>query len=59
MSLATFSTADVILLITMNSLSFWKSFCIYFVSVILSKRGIKDGKDSFLGKFNYYKDSDG
>ncbi|EPE35900.1 CBS-domain-containing protein [Glarea lozoyensis ATCC 20868] len=41
------STADVKLLTSSASLPLLKSTCIHFVSVILSERGIGDGKDSF------------
>ncbi|KAG0647416.1 sds23 [Hyphodiscus hymeniophilus] len=41
------STADVKLLTTTSSLPLLKSSCIHFISVILSERGIGDGKDSF------------
>jgi hypothetical protein len=44
------STADVKLLTTTSSLPLLKNSCIHFVSVILSERGIGDGKDSFPGK---------
>ena len=46
------STADVKLLTTTSSLPLLKSSCIHFISVILSERGIGDGKDSFPGRFN-------
>ncbi|KAG9231047.1 hypothetical protein BJ875DRAFT_133272 [Amylocarpus encephaloides] len=41
------SIADVKLLTSSSSLPLLKSTCIHFVSVILSERGIGDGKDSF------------
>ncbi|TAQ88268.1 hypothetical protein B7494_g3440 [Chlorociboria aeruginascens] len=41
------STADVKLLTHSSSLPLLKSTCINFISVILSERGIGDGKDSF------------
>jgi len=41
------STADVKLLTKTSSLPLLKSSCIHFISVILSERGIGDGKDSF------------
>ncbi|KAL2072111.1 hypothetical protein VTL71DRAFT_11454 [Oculimacula yallundae] len=41
------STADVKLLTNSSSLPLLKSSCIHFISVILSERGIGDGKDSF------------
>ncbi|CZR64309.1 related to CBS-domain protein Sds23p [Phialocephala subalpina] len=41
------STADVKLLTNSSSLPLLKSTCIHFISVILSERGIGDGKDSF------------
>ncbi|KAH8687155.1 hypothetical protein BGZ60DRAFT_362999 [Tricladium varicosporioides] len=41
------STADVKLLTSSSSLPLLKSTCIHFVSVILSERGMSDGKDSF------------
>lgn len=44
------STADVKLLTSSASLPLLDSTCIHFVSVILSERGIGDGKDSFPGK---------
>lgn len=44
------STADVKLLTSSSSLPLLKSTCIHFVSVILSERGMSDGKDSFPGK---------
>lgn len=44
------STADVKLLTNSSSLPLLKSSCIHFISVILSERGIGDGKDSFPGK---------
>ena len=44
------STADVKLLTNTSSLPLLKSSCIHFISVILSERGIGDGKDSFPGK---------
>jgi CBS-domain-containing membrane protein len=45
------STADIKLLTTTSSLPLLKSSCIHFISVILSERGIGDGKDSFPGEF--------
>jgi hypothetical protein len=45
------STADVKLLTNTSSLPLLKSSCIHFISVILTERGIGDGKDSFPGKF--------
>jgi hypothetical protein len=44
------STADVKLLTNSASLPLLKASCIHFVSVILSERGVNDGKDSFPGK---------
>ena len=44
------STADVKLLTNSSSLPLLQSSCIHFISVILSERGIGDGKDSFPGK---------
>lgn len=44
------STVDVKLLTNSSSLPLLKSSCIHFISVILSERGIGDGKDSFPGK---------
>lgn len=44
------STADVKLLTKTSSLPLLQSSCIHFISVILSERGIGDGKDSFPGK---------
>ncbi|CAG8979586.1 hypothetical protein HYALB_00010787 [Hymenoscyphus albidus] len=41
------STADVRLLTSSASLPLLKSTCIHFVSVILSERGMNDGKDTF------------
>ncbi|TVY64220.1 Protein sds23, partial [Lachnellula suecica] len=41
------STADVKLLTNSASLPLLKNTCIHFVSVILSERGVNDGKDSF------------
>lgn len=41
------STADVKLLTKSSSLPLLQSSCIHFISVILSERGIGDGKDSF------------
>ncbi|KAK6582554.1 hypothetical protein PZA11_004962 [Diplocarpon coronariae] len=41
------SMADVKLLTNSSSLPLLKSTCIHFISVILSERGIGDGKDSF------------
>ncbi|PBP25249.1 CBS domain containing protein [Diplocarpon rosae] len=41
------STADVKLLTNSSSLPLLKSTCIHFISVILSERGIGDGKDSY------------
>jgi CBS domain-containing protein len=41
------STADVKLLTNSSSLPLLKNTCIHFISVILSERGIGDGKDSF------------
>lgn len=41
------STADVKLLTNSSSLPLLSSSCIHFISVILSERGIGDGKDSF------------
>lgn len=46
------STADVKLLTNTSSLPLLKSSCIHFISVILSERGIGDGKDPFPGKFS-------
>ena len=43
------STADVKLLTNSSSLPLLKNTCIHFISVILSERGIGDGKDSFPG----------
>ena len=45
------STADVKLLTNTSSLPLLKATCIHFISVILSERGIGDGKDSFPGRF--------
>jgi CBS-domain-containing membrane protein len=44
------STADVKLLTTTSSLPLLKSSCFHFISVILSERGIGDGKDAFPGE---------
>lgn len=44
------SSADVKLLINSASLPLLQNTCIHFVSVILSERGMVDGKDSFPGK---------
>ncbi|KAM3086380.1 cell separation during budding [Clarireedia jacksonii] len=41
------STADTRLLTNTSSLPLLQSTCIHFISVILSERGIGDGKDSF------------
>ncbi|KAH8819452.1 hypothetical protein F5884DRAFT_661239 [Xylogone sp. PMI_703] len=41
------STADVRLLTNSSSLPLLKSTCIHFISVILTERGVEDGKDSF------------
>ncbi|EKD12363.1 CBS domain containing protein [Drepanopeziza brunnea f. sp. 'multigermtubi' MB_m1] len=41
------SAVDVKLLTNSSSLPLLKSSCIHFISVILSERGIGDGKDSF------------
>ncbi len=43
------STADVRLLTNSSSLPLLKNTCIHFISLILSERGIGDGKDSFPG----------
>lgn len=43
------STADVKLLTNSASLPLLKASCIHFVSVILTERGVNDGKDSFPG----------
>lgn len=43
------STADVKLLTNSASLPLLQATCIHFVSVILSERGVNDGKDSFPG----------
>lgn len=48
------STADVKLLTNSTSLPLLKSSCIHFISVILSERGIGDGKDSFPGEFKHH-----
>jgi hypothetical protein len=45
------STADVKHLTKSSSLPLLQSSCIHFISVILSERGIGDGKDSFPGMF--------
>jgi predicted transcriptional regulator len=45
------STADVKLLTNSTSLPLLKSSCIHFISVILTERGIGDGKDSFPGEY--------
>jgi hypothetical protein len=44
------STADVRLLTTSKALPLFHASCIHFISVILSERGIGDGKDSFPGR---------
>jgi hypothetical protein len=44
------STADIKLLTSSSNLPLLQSSCIHFISVILSERGIGDGKDSFPGK---------
>lgn len=44
------STADVRLLTNASSLPLLKSTCIHFISVILTERGVENGKDSFPGK---------
>jgi hypothetical protein len=44
------STADVKLLTSSSSLPLLTNSCIHFISVILTERGIGDGKDSFPGK---------
>jgi hypothetical protein len=44
------STADTKLLTNTSSLPLLQSTCIHFISVILTERGIGDGKDSFPGK---------
>jgi hypothetical protein len=44
------STADIKLLTSSSKLPLLQSSCIHFISVILSERGIGDGKDSFPGK---------
>lgn len=44
------SSADVKLLTNSTNLPLLKRSCIHFVSVILSERGMIDGKDSFPGK---------
>jgi hypothetical protein len=49
------STADVKLLTNSSSLPLLKSSCIHFISVILTERGIGDGKDSFPGAWLYFK----
>ncbi|KAI0097471.1 hypothetical protein GGR51DRAFT_541111 [Nemania sp. FL0031] len=41
------STADVRLLISAASLPLFQNTCMHFVSVILSERGVEQGKDSF------------
>lgn len=41
------STADIKLLTSSSKLPLLQSSCIHFISVILSERGIGDGKDSF------------
>ncbi|KAI0872838.1 hypothetical protein GGS24DRAFT_466004 [Hypoxylon argillaceum] len=41
------STADVRLLISGASLPLFQNTCMHFVSVILSERGVEQGKDSF------------
>ncbi|KAF2835852.1 hypothetical protein M501DRAFT_997532 [Patellaria atrata CBS 101060] len=41
------STVDVRLLTKSTSLPLLRSSCIHFISVILSERGVHDGKDSF------------
>jgi CBS domain-containing protein len=43
------STADTKLLTNTSSLPLLQSTCIHFISVILTERGIGDGKDSFPG----------
>jgi hypothetical protein len=43
------STADVKLLTNSSSLPLLSQSCIHFISIILSERGIGDGKDSFPG----------
>jgi hypothetical protein len=44
------SSADVKHLTTSKALPLFHSSCINFISVILSERGIGDGKDSFPGE---------
>ena len=46
------STADVKLLTSSSNMPLLQSSCIHFISVILSERGIGDGKDSFPGKYD-------
>lgn len=41
------STADVKHLTNISSLPLLKSSCLHFISVILSERGVENGKDSF------------
>ncbi|KAI0474234.1 hypothetical protein F4859DRAFT_83266 [Xylaria cf. heliscus] len=41
------STADVRLLISAASLPLFQNTCLHFVSVILTERGVEQGKDSF------------
>ena len=43
------STADTRLLTRASSIPLLKNTCIHFVSVVLTERGIQDGKDSFPG----------
>jgi hypothetical protein len=43
------STTDVKLLTNSSSLPLLSQSCIHFISIILSERGIGDGKDSFPG----------
>jgi len=45
------STADTKLLTSSSQAPLLHSTCIHFISVILSERGIGDGKDSFPGMY--------
>lgn len=43
------STADIKLLTHTSSMPLLKSSCIHFISVILSERGVENGRDSYPG----------
>ncbi|KAL3426414.1 cbs domain protein [Phlyctema vagabunda] len=45
------STADTRLLTTTSSMPLLKSSCIHFISVILSEKGVENGRDSYPGMY--------